>query len=58
MSNRMFFDSEGPLVDLVFFNLEGLGDTKIIAGCLLKYFTLHALIDDVPGIAFYDIIKL
>jgi hypothetical protein len=57
MSNQMFFDSEGLVVDWVSFNLGGLVDPLIIAGRLSKYFTPHVLIDDVPGIAFHGFRK-
>ena len=43
-------DSENLQLDWISFNLEGLVDPKIIAGRLLKYFTPHVLIDDVPSI--------
>ena len=45
-------DSENLQLDWISFNLEGLIDPKIIAGRLLKYFTPHVLIDDVPSIGF------
>ena len=43
-------DSGNLQLDWISFNLEGLIDPKIIAGRLLKYFTPHVLMDDVPSI--------
>ena len=50
--NNFSFNSENLLVDWISFNLEGLMDPRIIARRLLKYFTPHVLIDDVPSIGF------
>jgi hypothetical protein len=50
-------DSENLQLDWISFNLEGLMDPKIIAGRLLKYFTPHVLIDDVPSIGFHGFKK-
>ena len=55
--NKFSFKSENLLVDWISFNLEGLMDTKIIAHRLLKYFTPHVLIDDVPSIGFHGFKK-
>lgn len=54
---RISFDSENLVVDWVSFNLEGLEDSKIIAGRLSKYFTPHVLIDGVPEIVFHGFRK-
>lgn len=51
------FDSENLKVDWISFNLKGLVDPRIIAGRLLKYFTPHVLIDDVPSIGFHGFRK-
>jgi len=51
------FDSENLKVDWISFNLEGLMDPGIIAHRLLKYFTPHLLIDDVPSIGFHGLKK-
>jgi hypothetical protein len=51
------FDSENLKVDWISFNLEGLMDPGIIAHRLLKYFTPHVLIDDVPSIGFHGFKK-
>jgi len=50
-------DSGNLQLDWISFNLEGLIDPKIIAGRLLKYFTLHVLIDDVPSIGYHGFKK-
>ena len=50
-------DSENLQLDWISFNLEGLIDPKIIAGHLLKYFTPHVLIDDVPSIGYHGFKK-
>lgn len=50
-------DSENLQLDWISFNLEGLIDPKIIAGRLLKYFTPHVLIDDVPSIGYHGFKK-
>ena len=50
-------DSENLQLDWISFNLEGLMDPKIIAGRLLKYFTPHVLIDDVPSIGYHGFKK-
>ena len=51
------FDSENLKVDWISFNLENLMDPGIIAHRLLKYFTPHLLIDDVPSIGFHGLKK-
>ena len=51
------FDSENLVVDWISLNIEGLMDPRIIAGRLLKYFTPHILIDDVPSIGFHGFKK-
>ena len=51
------FDLENLKVDWISFNLEGLVDPRIIAIHLLKYFTPHVLIDDVPIIGFHGFRK-
>jgi hypothetical protein len=51
------FDSENLKVDWISFNFKGLVDPIIIAGRLLKYFTPHILIDDVPSIGFHGLKK-
>jgi hypothetical protein len=51
------FDSENLALDWISFNLEGLIDPRIIAHRLLKYFTPHVLIDDVPSIGFHGFKK-
>ena len=50
-------DSENLQLDWISFNLEGLTDLKIIAGRLLKYFTPHVLMDDVPSISYHGLKK-
>jgi len=50
-------DSENLELDWISFNLEGLIDPKIIAGRLLKYFTPHVLMDDVPSIGYHGFKK-
>lgn len=50
-------DSENLQLDWISFNLEGLIDHKIIAGRLLKYFTPHVLMDDVPSIGYHGFKK-
>ena len=50
-------DSENLQLDWISFNLEGLIDPKIIAGRLLKYFTPHVLMDDVPSIGYHGFKK-
>ena len=55
--NNFSFNSENLLVDWISFNLEGLMDPRIIARRLLKYFTPHVLIDDVPSIGFHGLKK-
>ena len=50
--NKLTFESENLVVDYISFNLEGLIDPEIVAHRLLKYFTPHVLIDDVPSIGF------
>ncbi len=50
-------DSENLQLDWISFNLEGLIDPKIIAGRLLKYFTPHVLMDDVPSIGYHGLKK-
>ena len=50
-------DSENLQLDWISFNLEGLIDAKVIAGRLLKYFTPHVLIDDVPSIGYHSFKK-
>ena len=50
-------DSENFQLDWVSFNLEALIDPKIIAGRLLKYFTPHILIEDVPNIGYHGFKK-
>lgn len=50
-------DSENLQLDWISFNLEGLIDPKIIASRLLKYFTPHILIDDVPSIGYHGFKK-
>jgi hypothetical protein len=50
-------DSENLQLDWVSFNLKGLIDPKIIAGRLLKYFTPHVLMDDVPSIGYHGFKK-
>ena len=52
--NNFSFESENLLVDWISLNLEGLMDPRIIAHRLLKYFTPHVLIDDIPSIGFHD----
>lgn len=44
-------------MDLISFNFEGLVNSRIIAGRSSKYFTLHGIIDDVPGIGFHSFRK-
>ena len=51
------FDSENLVVDWISLNIEGLMDPRIIAGRLLKYFTPHILIDDVPSIGYHGFKK-
>jgi hypothetical protein len=51
--NKLTFESENLVVDYISFNLEGLMDPEIVAHRLLKYFTPHVLIDDVPSISFH-----
>ena len=51
------FDSENLVVDWISLNIEGLMDPRIIDGRLLKYFTPHILIDDVPSIGFHGFKK-
>lgn len=51
------FQSENLKVDWISLNLEGLIDPRIIAHRLLKYFTPHVLIDDVPSIGFHGFNK-
>jgi hypothetical protein len=55
--NNLSFKSENLLIDWISFNLEGLMDPKIVAHRLLKYFTPHVLIDDVPSIGFHGLKK-
>ena len=55
--NNFSFESENLLVDWISFNLEGLMDPRIIPRRLLKYFTPHVLIDDVPSIGFHGFKK-
>lgn len=50
-------DSENLQLDWISFNLEGLIDPKIIAGRLLKYFTPHVRMDDVPSIGYHGFKK-
>ena len=50
-------DSENLQLDWISFNPEGLIDPKIIAGRLLKYFTPHVLMDDVPSIGYHGFKK-
>ena len=50
-------DSKNLQLDWISFNLEGLIDPKIIAGRLLKYFTPHVLMDDVPSIGYHGFKK-
>lgn len=50
-------DSENLQLDWISFNLEGLIDPKIIAGRLLKYFTPHVLMDDLPSIGYHGFKK-
>jgi len=50
-------DSENLQLDWISFNLEGLIDPKIIAGRLLKYFTPHVLMDNVPSIGYHGFKK-
>ena len=50
-------DSENLQLDWISFNLEGLIDPKIIAGRLLKYFTPHVLMDDMPSIGYHGFKK-
>ena len=51
------FDSENLVVDWISLNIEGLMDPRIIDGRLLKYFTPHILIDDVPSVGFHGFKK-
>ena len=51
------FDSENLAVDWISLNIKGLMDPRIIAGHLLKYFTPHILINDVPSIGFHGFKK-
>ena len=51
------FKSENLLVDWISFNIQGLMDPRIIARRLLKYFTPHVLIDNVPSIGFRGLKK-
>ena len=55
--NKITFDSENLVVDWISLNIEGLMDPRIIASRLLKYFTPHILIDDVPSIGFHGLRK-
>lgn len=55
--HKITFDSENLVVDWISLNIEGLMDPRIIASRLLKYFTPHILIDDVPSIGFHDLRK-
>jgi len=51
IKNKLSFESENLVVDYISFNLEG------VAHRLLKYFTPHVLIDDVPSISFHGLKK-
>jgi hypothetical protein len=55
--NKLTFESENLVVDYISFNLEGLMYPGIVAHRLLKYFTPHVLIDDVPCIRFHGLKK-
>ena len=55
--NKLTFESENLVVDYISFNLEGFMDPEIVAHRLLKYFTPHVLIDDVPSISFHGLKK-
>jgi hypothetical protein len=55
--NKLTFESENLVVDYISFNLEGLMYPGIVAHRLLKYFTPHVLIDDVPSISFHGLKK-
>jgi hypothetical protein len=55
--NKLSFKSENLEVDWISLNLKGLMDPRIITGRLLKYFTPHVLIDDVPSIGFHGLKK-
>ena len=57
LQNKLTFESEKLGVDWISLNLEGLMDPRIITGRLLKYFTPHVLMDDVPSIAFHGFKK-
>lgn len=49
--------SENLVVDWICFNIQGLADLRRIADGLFKYFTPHALIDNVARIGYYGLNK-